>query len=140
MKQTTLVDTGPLVALLARSDAWHDWTKRQFEAVAAPLFTCEAVLTEAAYLLSRTRGGVGALLGLVGRGVIEVRFSLQTEIESIERLMRRYASVPMSLADACLVRMSELHAVSTVLTLDGDFSIYRRNGRQAITLAAPRAN
>lgn len=135
-----IVDTGPLVALLTRSDTWHDWTKRQFETVAAPLLTCEGVVTEAAYLLSRTRGGVGALLGLLARGVIEVRFSLQTEIESIERLMRRYASVPMSLADACLVRMSELHSASTVLTLDSHFSIYRRNGRRTIPLAAPRIN
>lgn len=140
MRQSMIVDTGPLVALLTRSDTWHNWTKRQFETVAAPLLTCEGVVTEAAYLLSRARGGVGALLGLLARGVIEVRFSLQTEIEAIERLMRRYASVPMSLADACLVRMSELHSASTVLTLDSDFSIYRRNGRQAIPLAAPRIN
>ncbi len=140
MKHNTIVDTGPLVALLTRSDTWHDWTKQQFETVAAPLITCEPVVTEAVYLLSRTQGGVRALLALLGRGVIEVRFSLQTEIEAIERLMRRYASVPMSLADACLVRMSELHSASTVLTLDSDFSIYRRNGRQIILIAAPRAN
>ena len=73
---------------------------------------------EGAFLLSRTAGGARSLLGLLDRGVIEVRFSLQAELESIERLMRRYALVPMSLADACLVRMSELYSASTVPTLD----------------------
>ena len=54
-------------------------------------------------MLSRTAGGARSLLGLLDRGVIEVRFSLQAELESIERLMRRYASVPMSLAGLKLV-------------------------------------
>lgn len=52
--------------------------------------------------------------------------------------MRRYADVPMSLADACLVRMSELSDDASVLTLDSDFRIYRRLGRQAIPLLTPR--
>jgi len=135
-----IVDTGPVVALLASSDSWHAWTKQQFDMLAPPLLTCEGVVTEAAYLLNRSRGGVSALLGLLARGVLEIRFSLQAEIGPIERLMRRYASVPMSLPDACLVRMSELYASSTVLTLDSDFSVYRRNGRQTIPLVAPRIN
>lgn len=75
MKHNTIVDTGPLVALLTRSNSWHDWTKQQFETVAAPLITCEPVVTEAVYLQSRTQRGVRALLALLGRSVIEVRFS-----------------------------------------------------------------
>ncbi len=53
--------------------------------------------------------------------------------------MQRYADQPMSFADACLVRMTELHPDSMLITLDGDFRVYRRHGRQAIPLATPPA-
>ena len=59
---------------------------------------------------------------------------------AVGRLLRRYASLPMDLADACLVRLSELHADSVVFTIDSEFrDVYRRNGRQVIpTLLPPR--
>jgi predicted nucleic acid-binding protein len=83
-------------------------------------------------------GGADAVLGLVGRGVVKVDFRLSGEIETVRRLMSKYASVPMSLADACLVRMTELHARSAVLTLDRDFRAYRRNGRQVVPVLMAR--
>lgn len=69
---------------------------------------------------------------LLSRGLIEVRFSLIAECSAVVKLATRYANVPMSLADACLVRMAEIHADSPVVTLDRDFSIYRVHGRQVI--------
>jgi hypothetical protein len=54
-------------------------------------------------------------------------------------LMTKYATVPMSLADACLVRMTELNSGSTVLTLDRDFRVYRRTGRHVVPVIAPDA-
>ncbi|HNG34544.1 MAG TPA: pilus assembly protein, partial [Blastocatellia bacterium] len=56
---------------------------------------------------------------------------------AVSKLLEKYADVPMSFADACLVRMSELYPDSAVFTLDSDFKIYRRNGRQAIPLIFP---
>ena len=132
-----IIDTGPLVALLVARERHHGWARETLDALEPPLFTCEAVLSEACFLVRDLRGGRDAVLGLVARGAVEVGFALTVEIERVRRLMARYASVPMSLADACLVRMAELHADAVILTLDSDFRIYRRNGRQALPLIMP---
>lgn len=81
--------------------------------------------------------GADALLALVRRKLVRVPFQLEAELPAVERLMARYANVPISLADACLVRMSETHAGSVVVTLDSDFRTYRRHGRNVIPLIAP---
>lgn len=108
----------------------------QFARLRPPLLTCDAVLSEACFLL---RGaGVAALpLEAVARGAILPDFSISAEIESIRRLMKRYEDIGVSLADACLVRMSELHTNCKLLTIDRDFLIYRRDGRRTIPLIAP---
>jgi hypothetical protein len=80
---------------------------------------------------------VVAILNLVHRGAVELGFTLKDHFEEASELMQRYANVPMSLADACLVRMSELIPKSVVLTLDSDFRIYRRHRRQKIPLLMP---
>ena len=76
-------------------------------------------------------------MGLFQRGVVTLAFSAKDELSVLDELMRRYANVPMSLADACLVRMSELVANCVVLTLDSDFRIYRKNRRQKVPLLIP---
>jgi predicted nucleic acid-binding protein len=132
-----IVDAGPIIAWLNRGDRYHEWTKARFAALVPPLLTCEAVLSEAAHVLRRARGSGSEVVALVHRGVFHIPFALEAEAEAIERLMRRYRTLPMSLADACLVRMSELHPRSRVFTTDSDFTIYRRNGRQVVPLLAP---
>jgi predicted nucleic acid-binding protein len=132
-----IVDTGPLVALLNSSDSHHAWTRNVLDRVEPPLVTCEAVISEACFILRRVNGGQNAILDIVAREVVKVTFSLNAELESVRKLMTRYASVPMSIADACLVRMSELDDRATVLTLDSDFEIYRRNKRQVIPTISP---
>ncbi len=99
--------------------------------------TCEAVLAEAAHLLRMVPTGQGRLFALLARGVLEIDFSLQDEHERVGRLMTKYEDVPMALADACVVRKSELAPKAKVWTLDSDFTIYRRNGRQRIDVLAP---
>jgi predicted nucleic acid-binding protein len=74
---------------------------------------------------------------MVKQGYIEIAFQLNEEIESIENLMQRYNSVPMSLADACLVRMSEIYPDASVLTLDSDFRIYRKHRDREIPVIMP---
>jgi predicted nucleic acid-binding protein len=133
-----LLDTGPLVAYLNTDDAHHAWACEQFARDSARLVTCEAVLTEAFYLLRRFRPQVAALRVMLADGVFDLTFSLGKERAFVVGLMERYQDVPMSLADACLVRLAELRPSMPVLTLDGDFRIYRRNKRQQIPVIAPR--
>jgi predicted nucleic acid-binding protein len=132
-----IIDTGPLVAFLCRDDGRHGWVTAQLALVEPPLLTCESVLSEAAFLLRRVGRGADALLALVRRKLVRVPFQLEAELPAVERLMARYANVPISLADACLVRMSETHAGSVVVTLDSDFRTYRRHGRNVIPLITP---
>lgn len=99
--------------------------------------SCEAVVSEAWYLLRNSRKGQAALLDLLERGLLSIDFALGSELVPVRRLVDRYRDRPMSLADACLVRMAELYDEASILTLDSDFSVYRKNGRQVITLIAP---
>jgi len=132
-----MADTGPLVAFLNRRDEFHAWAVGQLAEAAPPLLTCEAVLAEVCYLLRRTPGGGSAALAMIDRGALRVGFRAAEHTAPLGRLMAKYARVPMSLADACLVRMSETIENATVMTLDRDFLVYRRNGRQSIPLLAP---
>jgi uncharacterized protein len=132
-----LVDTGPLVAVLNANDEHHAWALETFGRLSPPLFTCESVVSEAQFLLDGRGGDALVVLDWVRKGVIHLAFNAADEIERLMALQRSYRSLPMDFADACLVRMSELHPRSRVLTADSHFRIYRRNGRQQIPLLAP---
>ena len=134
---TVIVDTGPLVAQLVGADAHHAWAAEQFEILRPPLLTCEPVLSEACHIIHRHGGDPSCVVELVDKNLLEVAFTLDDHIPEVLQLMRRYADVPMSLADACLVRMSELHRRCRVMTTDTDFRLYRRNARLVISLLAP---
>lgn len=137
MRRGILLDTGPLVALLNRHDQYHAWAVEQWNQIVPPMLTCEAVLSEACFLLSATPAGSGPVLQLLDREILSIPFRLEEQSRTILRLLEKYRSVPMSLADACLVRMSELYPASQVLTLDRHFSLYRRHGRQIIPAILP---
>jgi len=95
------------------------------------------VIAESCHLLRRIPDGPGRLPRLIDRGAVELDFSLAREHTSIADLLHRYRHRRASLADACLVGMSELHDPSIVLTLDSDFYVYRRLGRRTIPLLHP---
>lgn len=137
MNEEVIVDAGPLVAYLDRSDRHHPWVVECLSKLRAPMITCEAVMAEAWHLLHRGRINPDHLLALVKQGVVQVQFDLASEIDAVRALIHRYQNVPMSLADASLVRLSELAAKPRVFTLDSDFVIYRRHGRKAIPLLSP---
>lgn len=132
-----LLDTGPLVAFLNSQDSHHDWAATAWSRLHEPLSTCESVLSEAIFCLES--GGIAPepIIQLIERGIVRVDFSLDENRADVFRLLRKYADQPMSLADACLVRMAELVPSCQVFTTDGDFLIYRRNGRQLIPVLAP---
>jgi uncharacterized protein len=136
--RNVLLDTGPLIALINRADLHHGWVAAQFDQIVPPLLTCEAVITEACFLAPRTGRPAEESLVLLERGVLRLAFDLDDNFGQVSSLMKRYASVPMALADACLVRMTELVGDGTVMTLDSDFCVYRRHRRQRIPILMPK--
>jgi predicted nucleic acid-binding protein len=134
-----LLDTGPLVAFFDCSDRYHEWAKQQWSQAPVPILSCEAVLAEAAYLLQEhARLEAAKVLALVERKVISIPFSLEQNAAPVARLLERYRDHEMQLADACLVRMSELKRDCRLFTIDkNEFQIYRRFERQLIPLVTP---
>ncbi len=132
-----LVDTGPLIALLEAAEKDHAWVVETLRSAPLPLLTCDAVLTEACFLLKRQHRDPNDLLIMAERGLFRVAFDFNREHTAIRSLLAGYANLPMSFADACLVRMNELHPESAIWTLDRDFKIYRRNRRSSIPLISP---
>jgi len=137
MAKTILIDSGAIVAALRRRDQHHAWARSHFEALSDPCLTCEAVLSESFFLLERANDGKERLASILERGIIVADFAFVAHRDETLRLLRRYDDTPMSFADACLVRMAELHDDAVVFTTDGDFRTYRKNGRQAIPLIVP---
>ena len=131
-----IVDTGALVALLDRGDALHRWAVDCFKTLRPALLTCESVLAETSHLLGDLPASIDALARLHREGIIRVDFDFEAHAPAVWRLIRKYSNVPMDFADACLVRMTELHSDCIVWTPDADFRVYRRHGRQAIPLLA----
>ena len=132
-----LLDTGPWVALHCSDERHHGWARSQFARHAGPFLTCEAVVAETCFLLARAGFDPGKALALIERCVVRIGMTLGDELASVRSLFERYDNVPASLADACLIRMSELYEPSLVVTLDSDFQIYRRHGRKVIPLIRP---
>jgi uncharacterized protein len=134
-----LLDTGPLVAFFDRSDRYHQWVKERWAQAQLPMLSCECVLAEAAYLLTEhARLPADKVLALVERRIVSLPFSVEQHAASVARLLERYRDQEMQLADACLVRMSELNRDCRVFTLDKkDFRVYRRFERQLVPLMCP---
>jgi uncharacterized protein len=137
MSRVVLADTGPLVALFHEDDAAHDWALARFREFTEPLLTCEAVLTEVLHLSRKIPPARANILSLWERDLLRVAFSTEREKRVVTKLLVRFASVPISFADACLVRMSEIYSDCSVWTLNHHFVVYRRNGRQSIPLIKP---
>lgn len=136
--QQVILDTGPLVALFHAQDTYHQWVSEQFKLVQMPLLTCESVISETCFLLQRVDPlKVKQIFVLLDKSVIQISFDFSKEHRLIQALMEKYTNVPMSIADACLVRMSELFDNAKVFTLDSDFDIYRKNRNEAIPCIIP---
>ena len=136
MTRITLLDTGPLVAFLSAGDQHHRWAAESFDALTGRLISCEAVVSEASFFVARGGHRRSVVLELVETMGIEVQ-PLGAELRTLRQLMDKYASVPMSFADACLVRLSEVHPSSVVMTCDADFRTYRRSNRRVINTLMP---
>ena len=132
-----IIDSGPLVAFLNKKDTYHNWALSQFSLLNPPFYTCESVISEVCFLLRNTDNGPQNVFQLIERELIKIQFKLESELTIISSLIDKYNNIPMSLADACLVRMSEQIANSIICTLDSDFKIYRKNKRKIIPILIP---
>ncbi len=136
-RRNVILDTGVLAALLNRKDQHYAWAAAQLAEIIPPLLTCEAVLSEAHFVLRDLPPSRQAIMELAVNNFYKVAFHVEDEKQVVKDRLEKYADVPMSFADACLVRMTELHPNSVVFTLDSDFKIYRRNGKEPIPLIFP---
>ncbi len=132
-----VIDAGPLVAYFSEHEQHHLWVRQAAEDLPTPFLTSEPALTEACHLLQRHKLSLAPLFELLVNGVILIAFDVQEHHESLIPLIEKYADLPMSLADATLVRLAELHDNATVFTLDHHFRIYRKHGRRQIPLIVP---
>ena len=137
MGNLVVLDAGPLVALINRDDFHHAWAVAEISEMRTEMLICEAVLSECFHLLRRNAVGVSTLLSYLEEGIVKLDFRLHDNLAAVASLMRKYQDVPMSLADACLVRVSELNDGAGVFTIDSDFKLYRRHSRQPIPLIYP---
>lgn len=128
-----IADTGFVVAFARRNDEHHLWALELGHEVTEPLLTCEAVLAEAAFHLESS----AYVLSLIDDGLLRLAFDCSKNLVELQELARRYADRKPDLADVCLIRMSELHPRHSVITVDGDFRLYRRNKRETIPLICP---
>jgi len=135
MAKNVLVDAGFLVALLSRRDEHHGWAKAKAAQWPPPWRTCESALSEAFHLLGAR--GEPALAALLRRRALFVAFEIAPHLNEVLALLKKYANLPMSLADACLVRMTETLPDAIVVTTDSDFRIYRRHSRQVVPAVLP---
>jgi predicted nucleic acid-binding protein len=134
--KAVLLDAGPWVAYLRRADKHHVWAREQFSA-REDFVSCEAVLAEVCARLQYCGNDPLVALEFVKSGVVTLDFDLQSNLIPVENLMRKYRDQPMDLADACLVRMTEIEPRSLVVTTDADFTFYRRNGREVVPHVLP---
>lgn len=137
MARAAIADTGPLVAYFDRAERNHAWALERVRELGAPLLVCEPVLAEAMYLLGELPKAQDTLFELIENGALRIAFHVEEHLPALRALHRKYRDRPMSLADACIVRMAELFDEHHVLTLDSDFAVYRKHGRRPLELIHP---
>ena len=130
-----LVDAGPLVALVDRTDRHHAGCVAALKRLKAPLLSAWPPLTEAMYLLSAWDRAQDALWTLVETGIIGIAELTRADVPRLSALMQQYRDQPMDLADAALVRIAEREGVRKIFTLDRrHFTVYRISGRSRFTV------
>jgi uncharacterized protein len=120
-----LLDTGVIVALLDRSEKFHQACADALHEILAPLITCEAVIAESCYLLRSLPGAPEAVLENVSAGIFQIPFQLSRDAPGVKQVLRKYRDREIDLADACLIRLADEFETPDIFTLDKDFAIYR---------------
>jgi predicted nucleic acid-binding protein len=135
-----LIDTGAILALLDRTDRWHDACVTAFRQLRLPLLTSEAVLTEVFHLVGDTRRAMEAAWKFVRSGALIVATIEDEEMSHLQALMSRYWDRPMDFADATLVYLAKRESLSVILTVDqADFATYRIEGKRQFRVVPGKA-
>jgi len=132
-----LLDTGVIVALLDRSERYHQVCAEQVKMQPAPLVTCESVIAESCYLLRHVAGAADAILENVERGNFQIPFTLSRSAAQLRRIFRRYSDREIDLADACLINLAGELRTGDILTLDRDFEVYRWGANKSFRCLIP---
>lgn len=132
-----IADTGPIVALINPRDHHHQWARTAIRQMSEPMLTCDAVLSEALFLISGAPNGIRRFTDILASGAIQSDFATAANLRELTVLIRKYQTLPMSFADACIVRLAEIHEGAAVLTIDSHFHVYRKNGSEPISLVMP---
>jgi predicted nucleic acid-binding protein len=133
-----LVDAGPLIGLLDRDDAWHEWSRQTLTVLNEPLATTETAVAEACHRLRKLRPALAELMTLIGEARVVLEPVLSSQSTRVRGLIEKYPE--MDAGDATLVVLSELHPDAKLITLDRDFQHYRRFRNQMIPLVTPNGN
>lgn len=133
--EQVIVDAGPLVAILNRRDSQHAACHKQGLELPRPFITTWPVITEAAWLLRNTAGGVSGLLRMISEGLV-VCSPLSPEAAAwIDEFMQKYADQKPQLADASLMYLAEMEGIDSIFSLDRrDFQVYRLSGNRTLRL------
>lgn len=133
--RAVLVDAGPLVALLDRSDNDHEVVVTAFDAIQDPLVTVWPAVVEAMYLLVFSWQAQKALWEILETGGVRLLPLDKSDFARMKQLMEKYQDLPMDLADAALVHVAEREDIRRILTLDQrDFGVYRRSRKGHFTV------
>ena len=120
-----LIDTGVIVALLDRSEKFHQSCADVVRDLEPRLVTCEAVIAESCYLLRNLPGAPEAVIENVVAGIFQIPFQLSQDADGVKQRLRKYRDRQINLADACLILLADEFETADILTLDKDFAIYR---------------
>jgi len=131
MLGNALIDTGAILAILDRTDRWHQVCVDAFRQLRLPLVTSEAILTELFLLVGDARAEMETAWKFVGSGALVMVMIEDAELPHVRSLMSRYWDRPMDFADATLVYLARRESLTTILTVDhADFETYRIEGKR----------
>jgi len=130
-----LIDSGPLIALFDASDKYHKKAISFIKSNKFPLVTAIASVTETLHLLNFNRNAQIDFIEWVYRGAVEIQNIENCDFDRIKELTEKYSDLPMDFADSCLVCIAEKQGISTIATIDRDFTIYRIKGKQTFKIA-----
>ena len=137
--KNTLIDAGPIIALFDRSDRYHPPALEALRQEPLQLVSTWPVITDASHMLDFDPRAQQGLLEWIERGGMEVHPIARSEVTRLRALTQQYADIPMDLADASLVVVSEVLGIERILSIDRDFYIYRRSDGRLIENVFPHS-